>query len=71
MAFVQAMLRAYAAQGKSPNQALEFAQITPAQAKKSKARITALHRRTQGATQTGMQIGDLHYDTAAMVAVPA
>jgi AraC-like DNA-binding protein len=36
------MLRAYAAQGKSPNQALEFAQITPAQAKKSKARITAL-----------------------------
>lgn len=42
MAFVQAMLRAYAAQGKSPNQALEFAQITPAQAKKSKARITAL-----------------------------
>ena len=42
MAFVQAMLRAYAAQGKSPAKALEFAQITPAQAKKSKARITAL-----------------------------
>jgi AraC-like DNA-binding protein len=42
MAFVQAMLRAYAAQGKSPSKALEFAQITPAQAKKSKARITAL-----------------------------
>ena len=42
MAFVQAMLRAYEAQGKSPAKALEFAQITPAQAKKSKARITAL-----------------------------
>jgi AraC-like DNA-binding protein len=42
MAFVQAMLRAYAAQGKSPHKALEFAQITPAQAKKSKARITAI-----------------------------
>ena len=42
MAFVQAMLRAYEAQGKSPTKALEFAQITPAQAKKSKARITAL-----------------------------
>ena len=42
MAFVQAMLRAYVAQGKSPNKALEFAQITPAQAKKSKARITAI-----------------------------
>ena len=42
MAFVQAMLRAYGAQGKSPAKALEFAQITPAQAKKSKARITAL-----------------------------
>jgi AraC-like DNA-binding protein len=42
MAFVQAMLRAYAAQGKSPNKALEFAQITPAQAKKATARITAI-----------------------------
>ena len=42
MAFVQVMLRAYEAQGKSPAKALEFAQITPAQAKKSKARITAL-----------------------------
>lgn len=42
MAFVQAMMRAYAAQGKSPNKALEFAQITPAQAKKTSARITAL-----------------------------
>ena len=42
MAFVQAMLRAYTAQGKSPAKALEFAQITPAQAKKSKARITAV-----------------------------
>ena len=42
MAFVQAMLRAYEAQGKSPAKALEFAQITPAQAKKSKARITAV-----------------------------
>ena len=42
MAFVQAMLRAYGAQGKSPAKALEFAQITPAQAKKLKARITAL-----------------------------
>ena len=42
MAFVQAMLRAYTAQGKSPSKALEFAQITPAQAKKSKARITAV-----------------------------
>jgi AraC-like DNA-binding protein len=42
MAFVQAMLRAYEAQGKSPGKALEFAQITPAQAKKSKARITAV-----------------------------
>ena len=36
------MLRAYEAQGKSPAKALEFAQITPAQAKKSKARITAV-----------------------------
>lgn len=42
MAFVQAMLRAYAAQNKSPNKALEFAQITPSQAKKTNARITAL-----------------------------
>ena len=41
MAFVQAMLRAYAAQDKSPNKALEFAQITPSQAKKSNAHITA------------------------------
>lgn len=42
MAFVKAMLRAYAAQNKSPNRALEFAQITPSQAKKTNARITAL-----------------------------
>jgi AraC-like DNA-binding protein len=42
MAFVQAMLRSYAAQNKSPSKALEFAQITPSQAKKNTARITAL-----------------------------
>jgi AraC-like DNA-binding protein len=42
MAFVQAILRAYAAQNKSPLKALEFAQITPSQAKKSSAHITAL-----------------------------
>ena len=42
MAFVQAILRAYAAQNKSPLKALEFAQITPSQAKKSNAHITAL-----------------------------
>jgi AraC-like DNA-binding protein len=42
MAFVQAMLRAYAAQNKSPSKALEFAQITPSQTKKSNAHITAL-----------------------------
>jgi len=42
MAFVQVMLRAYAAQDKSPNKALEFAQITPAQARKPTARITAM-----------------------------
>ncbi|ALK90450.1 AraC family transcriptional regulator [Limnohabitans sp. 103DPR2] len=42
MAFVQAILRAYAAQNKSPSKALEFAQITPSQAKKSNAHITAL-----------------------------
>ena len=42
MAFVQAMLRAYAAQNKSPAKALAFAQITPAQAKKLEARITSL-----------------------------
>lgn len=42
MAFVQAILRAYAAQNKSPVKALEFAQITPSQAKKANAHITAL-----------------------------
>lgn len=42
MAFVQAMLRAYVAQNKSPMKALEFAQITPSQSKKSNAHITAL-----------------------------
>ena len=42
MAFVQAILRAYAAQNKSPAKALEFAQITPSQAKKASAHITAL-----------------------------
>jgi AraC-like DNA-binding protein len=42
MAFVQAILRAYAAQNKSPSKALEFAQITPSQAKKFNAHITAL-----------------------------
>ena len=42
MAFVQAILRAYAAQNKSPVKALEFAQITPSQAKKTSAHITAL-----------------------------
>ena len=42
MAFVQAILRAYAAQNKSRAKALEFAQITPSQAKKSNAHITAL-----------------------------
>ena len=42
MAFVQAILRAYAAQNKSPAKALEFAQITPSQAKKTSAHITAL-----------------------------
>ena len=42
MAFVQAILRAYAAQNKSPTKALEFAQITPSQAKKNNAHITAL-----------------------------
>jgi AraC-like DNA-binding protein len=42
MAFVQAILRAYAAQNKSPAKALEFAQITPSQAKKANAHITAL-----------------------------
>ena len=42
MAFVQAILRAYTAQGISPYKALEFAQITPSQAKKNKAHITAL-----------------------------
>ena len=42
MAFVQAILRAYAAQNKSPGKALEFAQITPSQAKKANAHITAL-----------------------------
>lgn len=42
MAFVQAILRAYAAQNKSPSKALEFAQITPSQAKKTNAHITAL-----------------------------
>jgi len=41
MAFVQAILRAYAAQNKSPNKALEFSQITPSQAKKSNTHITA------------------------------
>ena len=42
MAFVQAILRAYAAQNKSPVKALEFAQITPSQAKKANSHITAL-----------------------------
>jgi AraC-like DNA-binding protein len=42
MAFVQAILRAYAAQNKSPIKALEFAQITPSQAKKTNGHITAL-----------------------------
>ena len=42
MAFVQAILRAYAAQNKSPAKALEFAQITPSQAKKTSTHITAL-----------------------------
>lgn len=42
MAFVQSILRAYAAQNKSPAKALEFAQITPSQAKKASAHITAL-----------------------------
>jgi AraC-like DNA-binding protein len=42
MAFVKAILRAYAAQNKSPYKALEFAQITPSQAKKSNTHITAL-----------------------------
>ena len=42
MAFVKAILRAYAAQNKSPAKALEFAQITPSQAKKASAHITAL-----------------------------
>ncbi len=42
MAFVQAILRAYAAQKKSPAKALEFAQITPSQAKKINTHITAL-----------------------------
>ena len=42
MAFVKAILRAYAAQNKSPAKALEFAQITPSQAKKTSAHITAL-----------------------------
>ena len=42
MAFVLAILRAYAAQNKSPVKALEFAQITPSQAKKANAHITAL-----------------------------
>jgi len=42
MAFVKAILRAYAAQNKSPTKALEFAQITPSQAKKANAHITAL-----------------------------
>ena len=42
MAFIQAILRAYAAQNKSPAKALEFAQITPSQAKKTSAHITAL-----------------------------
>jgi AraC-like DNA-binding protein len=42
MAFVLAILRAYAAQNKSPAKALEFAQITPSQAKKASAHITAL-----------------------------
>ena len=42
MAFVQGILRAYAAQNKSPAKALEFAQITPSQAKKTSAHITAL-----------------------------
>ena len=42
IAFVQAILRAYAAQNKSPAKALEFAQITPSQAKKASAHITAL-----------------------------
>ena len=42
MAFVQAILRAYAAQNKSPTKALEFAQITPSQAKKTNGHITAL-----------------------------
>ena len=42
MAFVLAILRAYAAQNKSPAKALEFAQITPSQAKKTSAHITAL-----------------------------
>lgn len=42
MAFVQAILRAYDAQNKSPAKALEFAQITPSQTKKANAHITAL-----------------------------
>ena len=42
IAFVQAILRAYAAQNKSPAKALEFAQITPSQAKKTSTHITAL-----------------------------
>ncbi len=42
MAFVQALLRAYAALNKSPVKALEFAQITPSQAKKANSHITAL-----------------------------
>jgi AraC-like DNA-binding protein len=42
MAFVQAILRAYAARKMSPAKALEFAQITPSQAKKASAHITAL-----------------------------
>ena len=42
MAFVQVILRAYAAQNKSPSKALVFAQITPSQAKKTSAHITAL-----------------------------
>jgi len=42
MAFVQAILRAYASQNKSPTKALEFAQITPSQAKKTNGHITAL-----------------------------
>ena len=42
MAFVQAILRAYAAQNKSPAKALEIAQITPSQAQKDKLHITAL-----------------------------